>query len=260
MNINGSYSSIQATLQSLKNSRTNDFEKFWDTVTSAASQLELPEPEIPRLRKAPKRYETNSSPHSYSSPQEYYRRIFYEVLDTAITAVEERFPSETMDFLKKVENFLVKKEETSTADDAVVQEILALYKDDKFEKDRLILHRDMMIDQMKIHNAKKPENLSEVVQFLRGNLNSAAFIAEIFKLVRIVLTIPISTAVCERSFSMLRLLKTYLRSTLKAERLNHISILHAHQEIAATLDLNPLMNEWISRASVRASTFALALR
>ena len=42
-------------------------------------------------------------------------------------------------------------------------------------------------------------------------------------------TLPISTATVERSFSALRRLQTYLRSTMKEDRLSGLALMHIHQ-------------------------------
>ena len=52
-----------------------------------------------------------------------------------------------------------------------------------------------------------------------------SIIAEFVKVMKIVLTMPVSTCTAERSFSCLRRLKTYLRSTMTQEILNHLAIL-----------------------------------
>jgi hypothetical protein len=44
-----------------------------------------------------------------------------------------------------------------------------------------------------------------------------SIIAEFVKVMKIVLTMPVSTCTAERSFSCLRRLKTYLRSTMTQE-------------------------------------------
>ncbi|KYM93410.1 hypothetical protein ALC62_15988 [Cyphomyrmex costatus] len=49
---------------------------------------------------------------------------------------------------------------------------------------------------------------------------------EFSKLIRILITIPVTSCIAERSFSALRKLKTYTRSTMRQGRLNHIAILH----------------------------------
>ena len=48
---------------------------------------------------------------------------------------------------------------------------------------------------------------------------------------RILGTSPVTTYTCERSFSAMRRLKTYARSTMVSERLNGIALMHVHQEI-----------------------------
>ena len=49
---------------------------------------------------------------------------------------------------------------------------------------------------------------------------------------RIFLTIPVTTASCERSFSKLKLIKNYLRSTIGQERLTNMAILSIEHEFA----------------------------
>lgn len=44
-------------------------------------------------------------------------------------------------------------------------------------------------------------------------------------------TLPVSISSAERSFSTLRRLKTWLRSTMIEERLNGLALLHTHTDI-----------------------------
>ena len=60
-------------------------------------------------------------------------------------------------------------------------------------------------------------------------------------LLRLYMTIPISSATSERTFSAMRRLMTYLRSSMTEKRLNHCLLLHIHK--LKTLYLN-LMNVW----------------
>ena len=48
---------------------------------------------------------------------------------------------------------------------------------------------------------------------------------------RILATLPVTSCECERSFSALRRLKNYNRSTMVEERLNGLALMHVHQEI-----------------------------
>ena len=49
-------------------------------------------------------------------------------------------------------------------------------------------------------------------------------------------TSPVTTCTCEWSFSAMRRLKTYTRSTMVSERLNGIALMHVHQEIAPDIE------------------------
>ena len=48
---------------------------------------------------------------------------------------------------------------------------------------------------------------------------------------QILATLPVTTCSCERSISALRRLKSYLRSTMKQDRLNALALLHVHRGI-----------------------------
>jgi len=59
---------------------------------------------------------------------------------------------------------------------------------------------------------------------------------------RILLTLPIFVATGERSFSKLKLIKTYIRSTMTQDRLVGLSTLSIEQDIAQTIDLTELVS------------------
>jgi hAT family C-terminal dimerisation region len=60
------------------------------------------------------------------------------------------------------------------------------------------------------------------------------------------LTIPVTVASAERSFSKLKLIKTYLRSTIFEERLNGLALISSENEIAEELDYNELIHTFAS--------------
>ena len=49
-------------------------------------------------------------------------------------------------------------------------------------------------------------------------------------------TLPVTSRECERSFSALGRLKTYSRSTMVAERINGLALLHVHKDIIVNID------------------------
>ena len=56
-------------------------------------------------------------------------------------------------------------------------------------------------------------------------------------MMKLILVMPSTNASSERTFSAMRRVKSYLRSTMTQERLNHLMILHVHKELTDKLDL-----------------------
>src|SRR6218665_2646004 len=75
------------------------------------------------------------------------------------------------------------------------------------------------------------------------------------QLLRLLLVLPVSSASFERSFSGLRRLKTWLRSTMTQQRLNHIAVLHTHQEELDALDTAKILSEFLRASEIRGSIF-----
>ena len=58
----------------------------------------------------------------------------------------------------------------------------------------------------------------------------------IYQLLKVLATIPITTCQCERCISRLRIIKTYMRSTMTEERLNGLALLSIHRDIDLNMD------------------------
>lgn len=58
----------------------------------------------------------------------------------------------------------------------------------------------------------------------------------IYATLKIFGTIPITTCECQHSISVLRRLKTYLRGTMKQERMNGLALLHVHRDLELDLE------------------------
>ena len=56
---------------------------------------------------------------------------------------------------------------------------------------------------------------------------------------------PATNAASERSFSAMRRLKTYLRSTMRQSRLNHIMLLNINKQKIDDLDINTVADKFV---------------
>ena len=68
---------------------------------------------------------------------------------------------------------------------------------------------------------------------------------------RIAVTTPVTVASAERSFSKLKLIKTYLRSTMSQERLNGLAIISINREISKQISYDATIDDFAARKSRR---------
>ena len=83
---------LKLTVKTLEKIHTDeDFELFWKNVGIKKND-NIDEPHLPRKRKAPERFETRSAPSEFpASVEDYYRQIYFEALDLAVTSIKNRF-------------------------------------------------------------------------------------------------------------------------------------------------------------------------
>ena len=62
----------------------------------------------------------------------------------------------------------------------------------------------------------------------------------------LLLTIPVTVASAERSFSKLKPIKSYLRSKMQQNRLTNLAILFFENKLAKTLDTSELIKKFAS--------------
>jgi hypothetical protein len=72
---------------------------------------------------------------------------------------------------------------------------------------------------------------------------------------RILLTIPVTIASAKRSFSKLKLLKSYLRSTMTQERLNDLVMIALESDILLKINYESIIENFISRNTQRMMLF-----
>ena len=98
--------------------------------------------------------------------------------------------------------------------------------------------------------------LSDVIEFFKAkNTIQQDFISQVCKLLKLLLVMPATNTISERSFSALRRIKTYLRSTMTQARLNHIMIMNIHKHLTDELDIVHMANLFITQHPHRQEIF-----
>ena len=97
------------------------------------------------------------------------------------------------------------------------------------------------------------QNMGTISELCRGLEISrkSKFYHLIDKLIRLVLTLPVSTATIERAFSTMKLLKIKLRNRKGDEFLVDNMIIYIEKEITGNFTMEMIMNEFYSLKNCR---------
>lgn len=210
--------------------------------------MEIPPQFAPRLRLRKKRklfdYEAKDEP--FSDPKKFFEVEFFNaLLDTCINSLESRFKqlekhNKVFDFLY---NIPALKSRSSSEILKSCQDLHSQLTDDiePFE-----LHNEILTFLKLINlNNNERTNPLDVLNYLEINELSENF-PNIVVSLRILLTIPVSVASGERSFSKLKIIKNYLRSTMAQERLTDLAILAIEKDITNNLVYDDIIEDFVN--------------
>lgn len=103
--------------------------------------------------------------------------------------------------------------------------IYRAYEPDLQPENQFLLEIQRWVARWEMFPPKKPEQLCETLEMTNKELYP-----NVYCILKILLTMPPTTATAERSFSVMKRVKTYLRSTMGQERLSSLALLHIHSD------------------------------
>lgn len=83
------------------------------------------------------------------------------------------------------------------------------------------------------------------------NSKEKALLSEVILAIKLALVMPATNATSEQTFSAMRRVKSYLRSIMTQERLNHLMLLHVSKDLRNSLSLANVANELVSMTEHR---------
>nr|GEW01770.1 putative hAT dimerization domain-containing protein [Tanacetum cinerariifolium] len=120
---------------------------------------------------------------------------------------------------------------------------------EQFKTDYFLVVVDMALAMFPngSYNGEKPWSSIEIMEFTK----KMDLFPNVLLTYKILLTIPVTVASAERSFSKLKILKSYLRSTMSQDRLNGLAILSIESRFLANVDYDKIIDEFASRNARR---------
>ena len=213
------FSDARNTRTVIISKRTNeDFEKIFERARIVAQSVDC-SLEIPR-QVARQQHRANAPA---TTPCEYWRiNLFFPFIDHLMTQFDERFPESSRNMY--LGYYLIPKY-LPQLDDEKLKAICESYQADlpqfhSFEQE-LLRWRNMtrkfdVNDKYPLQTALK--------------IADKEFFPNLHAILSSILTLPVGSVCCERSFSSLRRLKTWERSTMGQERLCGLALLHIHKD------------------------------
>ncbi|XP_063806839.1 zinc finger MYM-type protein 1-like [Pseudophryne corroboree] len=246
--IHNAIKQLNETKKFLVDCRSDEgFGKVLEEAGELAEALGIPAQfEVDPVRISRKRkqfiYEAEDAP--IQNPKEKFKVNFYfAVLDTAVQSVEERFTqmnqiSSVFGFLYNVHSLQNRTSQQIMEDCCKLEQ--ALQHGDSKDIDASDLCSELQSIARRVPECTSPQ---DVFNFLCKN-ELIDVVPNTCIALRILLTLPVSVASGERSFSKLKLIKTYIRSSMMQERLVGLSLLSIEHEIAQKVNLKELVSKF----------------
>ncbi|XP_029344367.1 52 kDa repressor of the inhibitor of the protein kinase-like [Acyrthosiphon pisum] len=243
---------IHSVIQSLKDYRNDDkFLVIWNQINEFAKkhQVSIEKPTI-GLGSKRRRVESTRLSNFYvtsttSAQQEvsaqvtneaFWRIKYYAVLDSVIENLIRRFSDQSLELAQSVDNFFLL--------DFKESKLFINHYKDLFQIDTDTLMAEMTVAKNAFQTVYQDQVLGDPEQ-MKSIINEATF-PNLYKLLGVAYTLPISSATCERSFSAMRRVKTWLRSTMIQERFSNLSIIHIERDISNNINSEDILNDFSS--------------
>lgn len=230
------YDSIIATIDTFKVSR-NNFSTIWSQIEQFANENDISlEPlRISKRKKVSsleKEFYVDSTlgkdqfldlPNNTSEAEYWKINIYFPVVDNISSNLEYRFQS--IPFAKSVNAFFRLDLEESAEFIDNYKYILKINCDS--------LKAEVTVLKNLINNVSNETCVNISLLKFKSKIDKNIY-PNLFKLLQVAMSLPISSAGCERSFSAMRRIKTWLRSTMNQDRFSNMAILNIENELVKT--------------------------
>jgi hypothetical protein len=166
--------------------------------------------------------------------------FFNPVLDAVLVSLESRFGHSSSTVIKYISSAL-------TLSSDFDNDITHLCKVAKLDAGICCTQGKLLLDRP---DYKSP-NVATSLQSLASKmiaLNHHVIYKQYYQLVVYLLTLPVTSATCERAHSKVDLIKTAVRSSMKSERLQDLVLLSAEKHMLDAVDLDLVINRFADRA------------
>jgi len=235
------------------------FSLFWARVLQGkTTEIQIIEDlKLPRKRKAPVRHEfgEQDTQRFPETPKDHYKRMYFNAMDTVTQCIARRFGQEGFEIHVNIQELLLKSFASERCDTELAGVVKTYSEDlDSFKFKGQLLLLPQTAESMGFGTSEFDVN--DLVSFSQSlHIFRRKLLSEISTLGKLLLVMPATNAVGEWSFSALRRVKTYLRTTTGDSRLNHLMMLHVHKDRTDAPTLVDVANDFTGEKGNRKQLF-----
>ena len=153
--------------------------------------------------------------HFHDIPKDRYHQIYFEAFDCSINCIEQRFDQHDYKIYVDLQKVLLKSIKGETWEDRL-QLVCRFYAGDIAQSLARKQIELLPTVATSLGYDTKKFNIEDLISFLKRLDNShKALLSQVVKIAKLILVMPATNAISERSFSALKRVKTYLRSTTR---------------------------------------------
>lgn len=235
--------SLHQDVQTLRDSWENLLEEA-KLVSSALDQTTTLQEK--RSRKTTRRNPNEAEEHVHSTQEEAFKvNVFYKALDTLLLQLSERFKAveELADMFEFIVNPPVNPSNEIVKEQA--KRLAESYPNDVIEEDleEELRHYAKFFQDLGVKAVAKKNKAIALLNYIFEKKIESLY-PQICICLRIFLSIPVSVASGERSFSKLALIKSRLRSTMTQERIANLMVLSIEHRLARCLNFEDLIDSF----------------
>ena len=182
---------------------------------------------------------TTGSRLQLAEKDEFRIHLYFPVVDRMTNELNSRFSDFNKSLMMAL--FACSPKSKSFLDLSALKPILESY---SIEEDDIQIELIQAKKVLKSHNLQSLSDVIDILQPLK-----AAF-PKLLQVLQIAITFAVTTASCERSFSSLKRIKTYLRSTMGEQRLSNLALLSIERELSSTLSMEDVVDKFAIRTIV----------
>ena len=263
--ISKAFRQVQTVLKVLKMERQNVEFKYEELYSAAVAVANKTDVEVQKPRTCcTQAYRAN---HSSENVAEYYKRVLaIPFLDSLVVAMEERFTPKNLGLYSGfniLPAVMLKNDNWKEQFQAFLNEYFDTIEHFGTIDAELNLwkchweceFRNSPLVNIKVCDDPPKEQMMKELEWKGSSIEEVLKMCEQFDLktefpliyccLKLLGTVPVTSCECERTISIIRLLKSYLRSTMSQERFSSLALLHARRDFV--LDLDAIVDKFARR-------------